>query len=349
MTSEHPTARLDIDLNALLYNYRVLQRQCPGAEVAPVVKADAYGLGMATIAPYLAKHGARTFFVARLDEGIALRRSLSDAVIYVLDGLAGDPQAFAVHGLRPVLNSAEHYRLWLDGPDTVQAALHIDTGMNRLGVRPEDVAALPQTRPLSLVMSHLACGDERDHPMNARQLAAFRAAAAAFAAPKSLANSAGAFLGPDYRFDLIRPGISLYGGGPFGVAHPDIRPVARLTARVMQVRPLPQQETVGYGASFTAQAPMTLATLGIGYADGLLRSFAQTGFVTLAGERRRLTGRVSMDLCSVDAGGLDVRPGDEAEILGPAQNLDEVAAASGTIGYEWLTRIGPRIPRHYRS
>ena len=117
----------------------------------------------------------------------------------------------------------------------------------------------------------------------------------------------------------------------------------------MQVRPLPQQETVGYGASFAAQAPMTLATLGIGYADGLLRSFAQTGFVTLAGERRRLTGRVSMDLCSVDAGGLDVRPGDEAEILGPAQNLDEVAAASGTIGYEWLTRIGPRIPRHYRS
>ena len=160
MTS-HPTARLDIDLTALLHNYRALQRQCLGAEVAPVVKADAYGLGVAAVAPYLAKHGARTFFVARLDEGIALRRSLSDAVIYVLDGLAGDPQAFAVHGLRPVLNSAEHYRLWLDGPDTVQAALHIDTGMNRLGVRPEDVAALPKTRPLSLVMSHLACGDER--------------------------------------------------------------------------------------------------------------------------------------------------------------------------------------------
>jgi alanine racemase len=349
MTSEHPTARLDIDLSALLHNYRALQSQCSGAEIAPVVKADAYGLGMAAIAPHLARHGARTFFVARLDEGIALRRTLPEAVIYVLDGLAGDPQAFAANRLRPVLNSAEQYATWRQGPADIEAALHIDTGMNRLGVRPDDLAALPKTRRLSLVMSHLACGDERDHPMNARQLTAFRDASAAFAAPKSLANSAGAFLGPDYHFDLIRPGISLYGGGPFGVAHPDIRPVARLTARILQIRPLEPCETVGYGATFEAPEPMQLATLGIGYADGLLRSFAPNGFVTVNGQQRRLTGRVSMDVCSLDVTGLDAQVGDEVELLGPAQNLDAVAAASGTIGYEWLTRLGPRIPRHYRD
>ena len=348
MTRSHPTVCLDIDLAALLANYRTLQALAPGSEIAPVVKADAYGLGMATVAPWLAKHGARTFFVARLDEGVALRQQLRDVVIYVLDGLGwNESTAFLQWNLRPVLNSVEQYRAW---PDTTEetTALHIDTGMNRLGVRPEDVADLIRYRKPALVLSHLACGDEPDHPLNPRQLAAFRDMAVLFPeTSKSLANSAGAFLGPDYRFDLIRPGISLYGGGPFGRAHPAIKPVVRLTARVLQVRPLKASETVGYGAAFTAPHDMTLATIGLGYADGLLRSFAAKGFVTIKGERRPLAGRISMDVFSVDVTGLDLAVNDSVEILGVEQNLDEVAAASGTIGYEWLTRLGPRLPRRY--
>ncbi|MDI7774640.1 alanine racemase [Asticcacaulis sp. EMRT-3] len=349
MTSEHPTARLDIDLNALLHNFHALQKRCPGAEIAPVVKADAYGLGMATIAPHLAKHGARTFFVARLDEGIALRKRLPEAVIYVLDGFTGDLQAFFTHRLRPVLNSLAQYRLWHDG-QSLPAALHMDTGMNRLGLRVDELAALPAAPAPALLISHLACGDTPDHPENARQSAAFRTLTTRFSGvPRSLANSAGAFLGEAYRFDLVRPGISLYGGGPFGTPHPELHPIAHLSARILQVRALKKGETVGYGATFTEPHDMQLATLGIGYADGLLRSFAERGFVTVNGQRRRLTGRISMDVCSIDVTGLDVQAGEWVEILGDSQTVDEVAAASGTIAYEWLTRLGPRIPRTYRT
>jgi len=348
-----PTARLEISLSAILANYRTLQARAPAAEIAPVVKADAYGLGMAEIAPYLAHHGAQTFFVARLEEGIALRKMLArEHVIYVLDGL-GDGQTAIFNGLnlRPVLNSPSQYQQWISGPDSLKAALHIDTGMNRLGVRVDDLAALPESdgRQLSLVMSHLACGDEAGHPLNAEQLTAFRKAAQRFSdVPKSLANTAGAFLGEDYACDIVRPGIGLYGGGPFGVAHPGIRAVATLKARVMQVRNLRAGETVGYGATFVAPQDMTLATIGLGYADGLLRSFSQ-GFATVAGHRRRLTGRVSMDVFTMDVTELDVATGDWVELLGPAQNIDEVAAGAGTIGYELLTRLSNRIPRLYND
>ncbi len=338
-------ARLDIDLSALLHNFRTLQARSGPAEIAPVVKADAYGLGAAVIAPHLARHGARTFFVARLTEGVALRPLVPGAVIYVLDGLT-EPGTFAGYDLRPVLSTVEQYALWLSGPDTIQAALHIDTGMNRLGLRPEDATALPAAshHRLSLVMSHLACGDEPENPMNPAQLARFIAAADAFpGVPRSLANSSGAFLGDGYAFDLVRPGICLYGGGPFGTAIPEIRPVAHMTAPVLQVRHVPAGETIGYGAGFTAPHDLQIATLGIGYADGLLRSFAARGFATIAGQRRPLTGRISMDLCSLDVTGLDVTVGDRAEILGGQQTLDEVAAACGTIGYEVLTRLSSRL------
>ena len=352
MTPEFPTARLDIDLAALLHNFRILQQRCPKAEVAPVVKADAYGLGMAKIATHLAEHGARTFFVARLDEGIALRKVLgAGPVVYVLDGLgAGEAATFAGHNLRPVLNHTHQYADWLSGPSEVQAALHIDTGMNRLGLRPEQIQALPERdgHRLSLVMSHLACGDEPGHPLNHQQLMTFRHAVEGLPdIPLSMSNSAGAFLDPAYHFDLIRPGIGLYGGGPFGTAHPDIRPVAHLSARVLQVRELKAGETVGYGATFAAPRDMRLATLGIGYADGILRNLAARGTVWIGGEHRQLTGRVSMDALSVDVTGLDVREGDWAELLGPNQNLDTVATTAGTIGYELLTRLGPRLQRRY--
>ena len=346
MSSSSHTARLDVDLSALLANYHALQSLASGAAIAPVVKADAYGLGAARIASWLAKHGAETFFVARLDEGIVLRRVLPDVIIYVLDGLTEAASFYTSHDLRPVLNTPGQAAAWTGGP----AGLHIDTGMNRLGLRADEIAALPSGFTPALLISHLACADERENPMNARQLAAFSAVAERFpGVPKSFANSAGAFLGQAYHFDILRPGISLYGGGPFGTAHPAIRPVATVTARVLQVRDLKAGETVGYGASFTAPADMRLATVGIGYADGLLRSFAAGGFATIKGERRRLTGRISMDAFSMDVTGLEVTTDDWGEILGLHQNLDEVAAISGTIGYEWLTRLGARLPRHYAT
>jgi len=312
-----------------------------------VVKADAYGLGVAQVAPRLLREGAKTFFVARRDEGAGLRRVVGNgSVIYVLDGL-DDPAVFRAHDLRPVLNTMDQVKMWRQAPD-LKAALHIDTGMNRLGVRPDELGTPLDLPQLSLVVSHLACGDAPENPMNTRQLAAFRAAAAAFAGtPLSLANSAGAFLGAPYGFDLVRPGISLYGGGPFDVPHPEIKPVAHLSARVLQVRDLKAGETVGYGATFTAPHAMRLATVGLGYADGLLRSFAEHGFAVANDELRRLTGRVSMDAFSMDISGLDVAVDDWVEIFGARQAIDHVAVASGTIAYEWLTRIGPRVERHY--
>ncbi len=341
----HATARLDIDLAALLHNYRVLQGRANGAEVAPVVKANAYGLGADIIATYLAHHGARTFFVARLDEGIALRKALGvEPAIYVFDGLTGDLSAFSNNDLRPVLNSLDQVHLWQ--ASTLKAALHIDTGMNRLGIRPEDIASVP-TEGLSLVMSHLACADEPDHAMNGKQLKAFRQATERFPEVQhSMANSAGHFLGHDYAFDITRPGISLYGGGPQGRPHPNLKPVAHLTAQILQIRDLKAGESVGYSATFTAPRDMKLATIGIGYADGLLRRFA--GHVTVAGHSRPVVGRVSMDVISIDITGLDAAPGDWVEVLGSQQFLDDAAAAAGTVSYEMLTGLGARIPRFYR-
>ncbi len=342
-----PTTRLSVDLTALAANYRVLQARQPHAEIAPVVKADAYGLGADRIAAHLARLGAKTFFVARRDEGVRLRAMTgSGPVIYVLDGL-DDPAVFEAHDLSPVLNTPAQVNLWRQVPN-LRAALHIDTGMNRLGVRPDELANLPKTPAFSLVMSHLACADAPANPMNAAQLAAFREAAASLpAAPLSLANSAGAFLGPEHGFDMVRPGISLYGGGPFGVPHPQIVPVATLEARVLQVRDLKAGESVGYGATFTAPRDMRLATVGLGYADGLLRSFARRGCAVAAGEKRGLVGRISMDAFSIDISGLDVKIDDWVELFGTHQSIDDVAAESDTLAYECLSRIGPRVERHY--
>ncbi len=350
MATDLPTARLDIDLSALLHNYQVLRGRAGAVEVAPVVKADGYGLGAAAIAGHLVRHGATTFFVARLSEGVDLRKALgAGPVIYVLDGLS-DPAIFAAHDLRPVINSTEQYQRWISAPDALAAALHVDTGMNRLGVRVGDLDALPARgrRPLTLVMSHLVCGDEPNSPLNAQQLTAFTQATARFAGiPRSLANSGGHFQGADYAFELTRPGISLYGGGPFGKTIPDIRQVATLKAQILQIGRIEGGETVGYGASFKARNAMSIATLGIGYADGLMRSFGAYGFATVNGERRSLTGRISMDLCCLDVTGVNVAVGDWVEILGPSQPVDEVAHASSTISYEILTRIADRVERHY--
>lgn len=339
-------ATLTVDLTALAANFRTLEA-VGGAPVHPVVKADGYGLGAAACAKRLMAEGARTFFVARTSEGERLRAALgSEPLIYVLDGcLAGRAARLKAAGLRPVLNTGAQLAEWRSaggGPSGVQ----IDTGMNRLGFRPED--APEPFEGLELVLSHLACADDPNEPMNARQRDAFRALAARYpGAVRSFANSGGAFLGPDYAFDALRPGICLYGGGPEGRPDARIRPVATFTAEVLQVRDVPAGESVGYSRGFVADGTRKVATLAAGYADGVLRSYSPRGQVWLGSASRPIVGRVSMDVCAVDVTGLDVAVGDRAELFGPNRMLDDAAAVADTVAWELLTAVGQRVNRHY--
>jgi alanine racemase len=356
-------ARLTIDLDALAANHAVLRGVAGGAEVAPVVKADGYGLGAALIAQRLWAEGARTFFVARIEEGEALRAAFGPqrpAAILVFDGApAGSAARLMAAALTPVLNSPPQIEVYAAFSrahgGALPCALHLDTGMNRLGLRPEELEALVtspdrlQNLDIRMVMSHLACADQEEHPMNARQAGRFKRARALFPhARASLANSAGLFLGADYRHDVVRPGISLYGGGPFGKPHRPLRAVATLEAPILDVRAVAAGETVGYGADFLADRARRVAIIGAGYADGLPRSASNAGEAWFAGALRPLLGRVSMDLLAIDVTGCDAaRPGAMVELLGPNAPLDEVAAASGTIAHAVLTGLGRRAERVY--
>ena len=339
-------ATLTVDLNALAENFHALE-SIGGAPVHPVVKADGYGLGAVACARRLMAEGARTFFVARVSEGEALRAGLgSEAVIYVLDGCAaGRAARLRAASLRPVINTAEQLADWREAGGG-SCGVQIDTGMNRLGFRPED--APEPFEGLDLVLSHLACADDPSEPMNARQRDAFAVAAARYpGAIRSFANSGGAFLGADYAFDALRPGICLYGGGPEGRPDHRIRPVATLTAEVLQVRDVPVGETVGYSRTFVADQTTRVATCATGYADGVLRSYSPNGRAFVAGALRPIIGRVSMDVCAVDVTGLDVAAGDRVELFGPDRMLDDAATAAGTIAYELLTSVAARVSRQY--
>lgn len=338
-------AQLSVDLSALARNFHTLER-VSGAPVHPVVKADSYGLGAAACARRLMAEGARTFFVARAAEGVALREALGpQPVVYVLDGCHGEATTLKAADLRPVLNQSAQLAEWR-AADGGACGLQIDTGMNRLGFRPED--APEPFDGLELVMSHLACSDEPGHPMNRRQRDAFEAAARRYpGAIRSFANSGGCFLGADYAFDAVRPGVCLYGGGPEGRPDPRIAPVATLTAEVMQVRDVPDGDSVGYSRGFIAEGRRRIATCGAGYADGVARANSPRGQVFIGGELRPIVGRVSMDVLAVDVTGLDVKRGDRAELFGPNRPLDDAAAAAGTISYELLTAVSPRVPRLY--
>jgi alanine racemase len=339
-------ATLTIDLNALAANFHTLEA-VGGAPVHPVVKADSYGLGAAACAGRLMAEGARTFFVARTSEGERLRAALGAApAIYVLDGcLTGRAARLRAAGLRPVLNTAAQAAEWKaagGGP----CGLQIDTGMNRLGFRPED--APEPFEGLELVLSHLACADDPTEPMNARQRDAFAAAATRYPGTvRSFANSGGVFLGADYGFDATRPGICLYGGGPEGRPDARIRPVATLEAEVLQVREVPAGESVGYSRGFVTGKASRIATCATGYADGLLRTYSPNGLAHVAGTLRPIVGRVSMDVCAVDITGLEIAVGDRVELYGANRMLDEAATAAGTIAYELLTSITARVPRVY--
>jgi alanine racemase len=356
--------RLTIDLAALAHNWRVLARRVEGVATAAVVKGDAYGIGLEPAALALAEAGCHTFFVALPEEGQRLRASVRDAAIYVLDGLIeGEAETYAKFDLRPALGSwpeIEEWAAFKEQGGTTGAAIHIDTGMNRLGLTPAEARVLAEQDEVlaavapDLLMSHLACADEPDNPLNRKQLAAFRAVRVLLPhIPASLANSAGVFLGPDYHFDLVRPGISLYGGAAVKDAANPMRPVVTLEARVLQIREAKRGETVGYGATEALKRPSRIAILGCGYADGYHRRAGSSDRRSGArayvnGRDAPLVGRVSMDLIAVDVTDVPgVARGDWVELFGANVPVDEVAGNAGTIGYELLTGLGRRLPRSY--
>ncbi|HKO06777.1 MAG TPA: alanine racemase [Alphaproteobacteria bacterium] len=360
---EHAGAFLTIDLAAIRANYRLLQGRLGKASCAAVVKADAYGLGAARVAPALAAQGCVHFFVAHLDEALALRPYLPErAELYVLHGPpAGAEAELLAHRLVPVLNSLVQVDGWSALARArgrpLPAILQVDTGMSRLGLSSDELKAVIDDRArldgleLRYLMSHLACAEMEDHPMNARQLARFREVRQALPpAAASFANSSGIFLGPDYHFDLARPGAALYGIAPLaGRANP-MRQVVRLEGKVIQVRTVPAGASVGYGARWHAPSARRIATVSVGYADGYLRSLSNRAVAHFGDMALPLVGGVSMDTVTFDASALPadaLAPGSLVELIGEHHPVDALAEEAGTIGYEILTSLGRRYFRRY--
>lgn len=353
-------ARLTVDLRAVATNYRRLCRLAAPGEVAGVVKADAYGLGAGPVARALAAAGCRSFFVARLSEGLELREALPESRIFVLDGLGcGGEEACARRRLIPVLNQLHDVVRWVAEARRLgrrlPAALHVDTGMMRLGLSPGDLkrvaaAQAPEIEPV-LVMSHLACAEECRNPLNQRQLARFHEASRLFpGVPRSLANSSGIYLGGAWRLDLCRPGAALYGVNPIPDLPNPMLAAVRLEAPILQVHEVDAPGSVGYGAAYATRPGMVIATVPVGYADGLPRGVGPDWTARLHGREVPLAGRVSMDLTSLDVSALEpgrVSRGDMVELIGGPDGVDRLAAAAGTIGYEILTRLGRRLERLY--
>ena len=358
-------AELIIDLGALVANWRSLAARIAPAACAAVVKADAYGVGAEQASKALFDAGCRVFFVAQPSEGVRVRAIVgAEPAIYVLNGLiagAGRLDPYGVHDLRPVLGSLEDLRIWsasgLGG--RTKAALHVDSGMNRLGLPQAQALALAGQAGalgIELVMSHFVSSEEPNDPLNALQIGRFDGVRAAFPGLQaSMANSAGLFLPQQPFYDLARPGYALYGGNPTPEAPNPMRAVVTLRAPIIQTREIGVGESVGYNAQWSARRSSRLATIGVGYADGLLRALMGTdarmgGEAMVAGVRCPFAGRVSMDLSVIDVtdvpGG--VRPGDMVELLGAAITVDDMAARAGTIGYEILTNLGRRYARSYR-
>ncbi|MDH3702041.1 MAG: alanine racemase [Alphaproteobacteria bacterium] len=364
MGSNDPTAaptRLTIDLAALSANYRLLADRAKPARCAAVVKADAYGLGVAAAAPCLYDAGCRVFFVAHLVEGIELRALLDDPAveIFVFNGLLpGEEDLFLQHRLCPALNDLGQIERWSafggrNGPQP--AAIHLDTGMSRLGLPPQelDILAADPSKldgvALRCIMSHLACADTPNHPLNREQLHAFRAALPRLPnTAASLAASSGIFLGPDYHFDLVRPGVALYGVAPVAGEPNPMQQVINLQGKIIQIRDVDAPRTVGYGATHQFAGPSRVATVAAGYADGYLRSLSGRGTAFIDDIAVPIVGRVSMDLITLDITKAPrAKLGDFVELIGPHHDADAVAREAGTIGYEILTALGRRYARHY--
>ncbi|HDR29461.1 alanine racemase [Rhodovulum sp.] len=339
---------LTIDHDAIARNWTALDRASgPGVETAAVVKADAYGLGAAEVARTLARAGARRFFVAVAEEGAAIRAAVGPGPeIGVFGGhMAGDTGLIADLGLVPMLNSPDQFTRHLAALPGHPFGIQLDSGMNRLGMEPADWAAI-RTDALAagprLIMSHLACSDEDTTGFNRKQLACFREMTEGCGVPRSLSATGGILLGPDYHFEITRPGIGLYGALPFAEA----APVLRLSLPVIQIRAVEPGESVGYGCTWTADTRRIVATVAGGYADGILRYLTNRGTLWADGCPCPILGRVSMDLITADITDLPDIP-DALDLIGPDQSVDEVAAAARTIGYEVLTSLGPRYTRRH--
>lgn len=367
-------AILSIDLAALVANWRTLQAVCGAAECGAVVKADAYGLGLEPVIKALNVAGCKTYFVAHVFEGRRLRALAADAVIYVLNGLLpGAAPAYAQHKLRPVLGSVPEIEEWLQfaalfggrapgGGDALAAALQIDTGMNRLGLKAHDLDAaeqLTQDLNITLMLSHFAWSGKANDAKNEKQIEMFNQMRMRWLdVPASMANSAGVFLDQSPLYDLVRPGYALYGGNPTpGRANP-MRNVVRLEAKIVQIHDAAAGETVGYDGRWTTKKRSRLAVIDAGYADGIPCGAMGTdargaearsgGEAIVSGRRCPFVGRVSMDLTVIDVSDAErVQRGDMVELIGPNITIDELAGRAGTIGYEILTNLGPRFYRRY--
>lgn len=343
---------LSIDLMAIIENFRLIQAQVEPAEVAAVVKADAYGLGAKAVTKALSTAGCKAFFVAHVEEAVDLRTSLPNATLFVLHGFSpSHTHHFATHKLSPVISSVAQLESWMGSKLPTPYALHLDTGMSRLGLSVDEAAAVSNFARPTLIMSHLACADDPVELKNRDQLLTFKALAKRFPNSwTSLAASGGCFLGPDYSFDLVRPGIALYGGNPRKSGENPMRGVVTLTAPILQVRSIDRGDTVGYGATYVASGPRRLAVAALGYADGLLRTLSNRGHGVINGVKCPIVGRVSMDLVTLDISECPpamAQPGMPVEFIGPHQPIDEFARAAGSLPYEIFTRLGPRIVRHY--
>ena len=362
------TGVLTVDLDAIVANWRKLEKTAVPAECAGVVKANAYGCGTEPVARALAAAGCKTFFVATLDEAAAVRAVVPSATIYTLDGFfQNSGEAYARIDCRPVigdLNELAEWDVfcrrtgWSGG-----AAIHIDTGMNRLGLTTTEAQGIiPRINAgdhgITLVMSHLVSAEQLNSPINARQLTTFREIASVFSGvPASLSNSSGIFLGAQFQFDMVRPGAALYGVNPTPEADNPMQPVVELKARIVQFRNIERGETVGYGGTWTARRPTRLAIVSAGYADGYFRAASASdgtrgAEVIVAGKRCPVAGRISMDLMAVDV--TDVPPnaarrGHMVTLLGEGITVDELAHHFGTIGYEVLTSLGSRYARVYKG
>src|SRR4030088_436781 len=355
---------LTVDLDAVVANWRKLEKTAVPAECAGVIKADAYGCGVDPVARALAAAGCKTFFVATLDEARAARPAIPSAAIYVLSGFvqnSGD--GFAKIDAKPVIGDLHELAEWdvfcRRSGWAGGAAIHIDTGMNRLGFTVADAQGiLPRINAgdhgITLVMSHLACAENLHHPLNAKQLATFREIARLFSGvPASLSNSSGVFLGAPFQFDLVRPGAALYGINPTPEADNPMRPVGELKARIVRIRNVEKGESVGYGGTWTARRPTRLAIVSAGYADGYFRAGSSNdgtrgAEVMVAGKRCPVAGRISMDLMAIDITDLPnnaARRGHMVTLLGEGITVDELAHHFGTIGYEELPSLGPRYAR----
>jgi alanine racemase len=359
---------LTVDLDAIVANWRKLEKTAVPAECAAVIKADAYGCGVEPVARALAAAGCKTFFIATLDEARTAREALPSAELYVLDGFfqnCGD--AFAKLNCRPVIGDLNELAEWdvfcRRSGWSGGAAIHIDTGMNRLGLTlVEANGIVPRINAgdhgITLVMSHLACAESLNHPLNAKQVAAFREIASNYSGvPASLSNSSGIYLGPQFQFDLVRPGAALYGINPTPEADNPMQPVVDLKARIVQLRNVERGDSVGYGATWTARRPTKLAIVSAGYADGYFRAASANdgtrgAEVVVAGKRCPVAGRISMDLMAIDVTDLPdktARRGHMATLIGEGITVDEVAHHFGTIGYEVLTSLGKRYARIYKG